>query len=126
MYNRRTKVDPLWNQLIVAGSNEGKAYLGYVDLYGSTFTEDICTTGYGAHIAAPLLRQHYRPDMSEADARALLEKAMTVLFYRHCNGFNRYVLAKVTNDGESSVSEPFELETKWQFELFARPKQWDR
>ena len=79
MYNRRTKVDPLWNSLLIAGftppsdapmvtlpttlapadatapekapspmpteskSHEGNLFLGYVDLYGTSFS--------GPHIA---------------------------------------------------------------------------
>ena len=61
MYGRRSKFDPLWNQLLVAGfDHSGKPYLGYVDLVGTTYTDTTLATGYGAHLARPLLRKEHR------------------------------------------------------------------
>merc|ERR1711998_174124 len=98
MYNRRTKVNPLYNQLVIGGYDAKKktGYLGAVDMYGSTFKENIVATGYGMYMALPLLRKSHSPDMEEKDARALLEKCMTVLFYRDCRTINKYNIAKVT------------------------------
>jgi 20S proteasome subunit beta 7 len=47
LYNRRSKVDPLWNQLITAGVYQGKSFLGMTDIYGSTYEADLLATGYG-------------------------------------------------------------------------------
>jgi hypothetical protein len=40
------------------------------------------------HLAVPLLRKHQRNDMSYADAKALLEDCVRVLFYRDCRALN--------------------------------------
>jgi len=34
MYHRRNKFDPLWNILVVAGYNDNKPFLGYIDIRG--------------------------------------------------------------------------------------------
>jgi 20S proteasome alpha/beta subunit len=40
------------------------SFLGFVDLYGSNYTDDHLATGYGAHLATPLLRKHWKPNMT--------------------------------------------------------------
>ena len=40
LYQRRTKMDPLWNSLVIAGFRKGEAYLGTSDLYGTMYTDD--------------------------------------------------------------------------------------
>lgn len=36
MYARRSKFDPLWNQLVVSGFRDGKSFLGVVDMHGES------------------------------------------------------------------------------------------
>lgn len=40
-------------------------------------------SGFGAHLARPLFREKHRDDMSEAEARALLEEGLRVSSPRH-------------------------------------------
>lgn len=121
LYNRRSNMNPLYNQLIVAGVEEGETTLGAVDLYGSSYTDDILATGYGTYLAVPLLRKKWRADMEEAEAKALLEECMTVLFYRDCRTINRYHLGKVTAAGVE-ISEPYTLKTEWEYKRFVNPQ----
>eukprot|EP01083_Nonionella_stella_P283369 964443_1 len=63
-YNRRSKIDPFYNQfaiggIIARGSDDYQTYLGYTDLFGTTFTDNYVCTGFGAHFAYPLLRKGY-------------------------------------------------------------------
>jgi 20S proteasome subunit beta 7 len=141
-YQRRNKMDPFWNTLAVAGFHEGKSFLGYLDMIGTAFTDDFVATGYGKHLAIPLLRKRWSADMDESEARTLLEDwcvqthaalscaalltgtlfcSMKVLFYRDCRTINRIQIAKVTAEG-SIVSEPYSLETKWDYQSFIDPK----
>jgi 20S proteasome subunit beta 7 len=121
LYNRRNKMNPLWNTLCIAGFEDGKASLGYVDMRGTTFSDDFLATGFGAHMALPLIRERWRADMDEATARTLLEDCMRVLWYRDCRALNKLHIAKVTAAGVA-VSEPFSTSAKWDYATFVQPK----
>jgi 20S proteasome subunit beta 7 len=111
MYQKRSKMNPYWNDIVVAGWDDQaeKPFLGTVDKLGTTLQENLVATGFGAYLAMPLLRDKWRADLSEGEARALLEDAMKVLFYRDCRASARIQLAKCTSDG-CIVSEPYELD----------------
>eukprot|EP01087_Luapelamoeba_hula_P024068 TRINITY_DN9042_c0_g1_i1.p1 TRINITY_DN9042_c0_g1~~TRINITY_DN9042_c0_g1_i1.p1 ORF type:complete len:274 (-),score=46.62 TRINITY_DN9042_c0_g1_i1:133-954(-) len=112
MYARRNKYDPLWNQLLLGGFRDGKSFLGYIDSVGTSFEDDTLASGYGAHIARPLLRKAFKPDMSEQEARRVIEDCMRVLFYRDARTINKIQVATATKDG-LTVSAPYELATQW-------------
>jgi len=120
LYARRNKMDPLWNDLIVAGIDpESRApFLGVVDKIGTAYEEDMVATGFGSYIAIPIMRDRYRPDLEEGEARALLEDCMRVLFYRDCRALNRMQIAKAEVDGTCLISEPYEIETSWDAPAF--------
>ena len=109
MYQKRSKMNPFWNDLVVAGFESDAPFLGVVDKLGTTLQENLVATGFGAYLAMPLLREKWRPDLNEGEARALLEDCMKVLFYRDCRASARIQLAKVTSDG-CIISEPYELD----------------
>jgi len=117
MYSRRSQINPLWNSLLVGGVKDGKRFLAYVDLLGTTYSASTLATGYGAHIALPLLRTAVegREDiLTEAQAQAIIENSMRVLFYRDARSLNKYQVATITKDGVN-ISESKYLETSWSF-----------
>jgi len=131
MYQRRNKMNPLWNDLIVAGFTtkknkegveEAAPFLGYVDKIGTTYEDTHIATGFGAYLALPIMREKYREDLEEGEARALLEDCMRVLFYRDCRASNRIQIAKVTRADGVMISDPYELETSWESASFVSPK----
>ena len=89
LYQRRNKFDPLWNSLVVGGFKDGAPFLGSVDLRGTAYEDDVIATGYGSHLALPIMRAKWTPDLDEGEARALLEDCLRVLFYRDCRALNR-------------------------------------
>jgi len=122
MYQRRNKMNPLWNDILVAGySEETGAFLGFVDKIGTAFEDNVLATGFGSYLCLPILREKWRPDMEEGEARALLEDCLRVLFYRDCRALNRVQIAKATAEG-TLVSEPYELETSWDSASFVQTK----
>lgn len=121
LYNRRNKFNPLWSKVVVAGHADGESFLGTVDDIATAYTGDFIATGFGAHLALPLMRERWRPDFTEGNARQLLEDCMRVLFYRDCRTINRFQLAKATAEG-TLVSPPYSLDTKWDFKSFIDPK----
>jgi len=120
-YNRRNKFDLLWNSFVVAGFTKGKILLGVVDKLGNAYEEKYIATGYGAHLALPLMREKHVDNMSEADARKLMEMCMKVLYYRDCRTINKIQRATVTKAG-IQVSEPYVLDTEWEFKTFVNAK----
>jgi 20S proteasome subunit beta 7 len=125
MYNRRNKMNPLWNDIVVAGfANDGSTrtpFLGFVDKIGTTYEDSVIATGFGSYLALPIMREKYRADLEEGEARALLEDCLRVLFYRDCRALNRIQIAKVTADG-LLISDPYELDTSWDSASFVTPK----
>ena len=119
MYQRRSKVDPLWNSYIVGGVDQktGAPFLGYVDLLGTTYESTTIATGFGLHLAQPLLRKAVEgkeDSLDEATAREILQSCMKVLFYRDARSINRYQIAKINKEG-IEISEPMSSETSWGF-----------
>ena len=145
MYNRRNKFNPYWNELVVAGTyrdddSDGNSdgtsttkvvrpFLGTIDKIGTTVRdENVVATGFGSYLALPLLREKWRPNMTEGEARALLEDALKILFFRDCRASARVQLAKAevpaitTTEGIDDetvqqqqqpiylVSDPYDLE----------------
>jgi len=82
------------------------------DLQGTSYQDSTIATGYGNHIARPLLRKYFKGDMSFEEAKALLETCMRVLFYRDARTINRIQIATITGKG-AEISEPYELSTDW-------------
>lgn len=119
MYQRRSKMDPLWNSIILAGFRNGKSYLGTTDLYGTMYEDTFIATGLGAHMALPLLRKAWREDIGEAEARTLLTDTMRVLFYRDARAGCNINIGKVDASG-CVVEAPVKLETYWEYPEFVR------
>lgn len=119
MYQRRNKFNPLWNNVVVGGVQNGRPFLGTIDNIGTAFEDNLIATGFGTHLALPILRKRWAPDMEEAEARALLEDCLRVCFYRDCRSSPRIQIAKATAEG-TAVSEPFQLDTEWSYASFVQ------
>jgi 20S proteasome subunit beta 7 len=66
--------------------------LAYVDLLGTTYSASTLATGFGAHIAQPILRNEVEGrenTLTEEEALQILEKCMRVLFYRDARSLNK-------------------------------------
>ncbi|WPH03643.1 proteasome core particle subunit beta 7 [Acrodontium crateriforme] len=105
MYKRRSDFNPLWNALLVCGlSEDGTPFLASVDLLGTTFSAPTLATGFGAHLAQPILRRVV-PDeaaskaLDKEAAVAAVKECMKVLFYRDARSMNEYSIAVVDKSG---------------------------
>jgi len=123
MYNRRNKMDPLWNSLVVAGVDKTSgSFVGSVGMLGTSYTDSHVATSFGNHLSRPLFREFQRDDMSLEEAVSLMQEALRVLFYRDKTSINKYVLAKVDSSGVA-ISKPFALDTKWDLKAFVNPSK---
>ncbi|KIJ92673.1 hypothetical protein K443DRAFT_685103 [Laccaria amethystina LaAM-08-1] len=117
LYARRTKMNPLWNSILVGGFKDGQRFLAYVDLLGTTYSASTLATGYGSYIAQPLLRKAVegREDViTEAEALEIIETSMRVLYYRDARSLNKFQVATITAEG-AKISESKSLDTTWSF-----------
>ncbi|XP_047460716.1 proteasome subunit beta type-4 [Mugil cephalus] len=118
MYNRRSKMNPLWNTVVIGGFYNGERFPGYVDKLG----------GYRSHMASsavkvfkrcgcflqPLMREvlEKKAEITKQEARDLVERCLKVLYYRDARSYNRHEIAIVTEDGVEIVG-PLSSETNW-------------
>ena len=77
---------------------DSSSFLGYVDLLGTTYSAPTLATGFGSHLAQPLLREGFEakagidgkgPLLTEDEAEKLLQTCMKVLFYRDARSLNK-------------------------------------
>ena len=121
-YKRRSEFNPLWNNVLVAGlDDDGKPFLSFADLLGTTYSAPTLATGFGAHLAQPLLRRLVPEDeervkeLTRDKAIEAIKECMKVLFYRDARSIDRYSIAVVTKDG-SELQEDEKLEgQRWAF-----------
>ena len=71
-------------------------------------------------MARPLFREKHTDDMSEAEARALMEDALRACVMRDKSMMNKFQIAKVTAGG-LEISEPFQVPMNWGYEKFKDP-----
>lgn len=127
LYNRRLKMDPLWNAVIVAGFNDDKSpFLRYVDLLGVAYGSSALATGFGTHLAVPLLRKlvPYDEDyekVTESEAREAMINCMRVLYYRDARASDKYSLVVFSyDDGKINLSFEKNLKVEDQSWKFAK------
>lgn len=121
MYQRRSKMNPLWNALIVAGIEDKKPFLRYVNLLGVTYSSPTLATGFGAHLAIPLLRRKIDRESdiektTQQEAEDTIVECMKVLYYRDARSSRKYTLAIIDNDQGVIIKKGQEVQNMiWGF-----------
>lgn len=121
LYKRRSDFNPLWNHVLVAGLDSADApFLASADLLGTTFSAPCLATGFGAHLAVPLLRkvaasEEAARELSEEEAVNAVKECLKVLYYRDARSTDRYSIA-VVKKGGVDIKEDEVLEGQsWKF-----------
>ncbi|KAL4776218.1 nucleophile aminohydrolase [Aspergillus nidulans var. acristatus] len=120
-YKRRSDFNPLWNHILVAGfDSEKKPFLSSADLLGTTFSAPHLATGFGAHLAIPILRRLFpeeRPieEISKEDAVSALKDCLKVLWYRDARSMDKYSLALITQEGIEMYEDQQVEAQNWAF-----------
>jgi len=121
LYKRRSDFNPLWNHILVAGlGHDGRPFLASADLLGTTFAAPTLATGFGAHLAQPILRravpdERAAAELGRAEAVETVRECMKVLFYRDARSLDKYSIAVVEKDGvELKENEKLE-DQSWAF-----------
>lgn len=120
-YKRRSNFNPLWNQILVAGlDGDDRPFLSSADLLGTTFSAPVLATGFGAHLAVPILRRLVEDDkdvdkIDREMAVNTVRECMKVLFYRDARSLDIYSLAVVTKDGVELMEDQRLEGQSWAF-----------
>ena len=121
MYKRRSDFNPLWNALLIGGLDENnKPFLAFADLLGTTYSSPSLATGFGAHLAQPILRrvvptEESSRDLSKEQAVEAIKECMKVLFYRDARSMPEYSIAVIDGSGvDLKQSEKLENQS-WAF-----------
>jgi 20S proteasome subunit beta 7 len=122
LYNQRSKMDPLWTTMIVAGvdmpeNGQQKMFLGFVDKLGTAYTDPIICSGYGSMMATPLIRKAVDDKggkLTEQEARKVMDEALKLMYYRDARAHGKYQIAIVPNNGEPArIEGPFTMTGTW-------------
>jgi len=118
LYNRRSKFDPLWNTIVVGGVQDGKPFLGGVDMIGTAWTEDVIATGIGKAFAVPAMTEDLEQvgghdNLTKDQAVELVKKAVRVCYLRDCRATLRYHIA-VIDGQDAKVEGPFTIDSNWE------------
>lgn len=120
-YSRRSKMNPLWNAVIVGGIDNDEPFLKYVDLLGVSYASPTIATGFGAHLAIPLLRKVVSKEedivnVDEELAKATIRDAMKVLYYRDARSLDKYSLITISKtNGVVFEKNQHSKDQSWKF-----------
>jgi len=117
LYNRRSKFDPLWNVIIVAGMQDNEPYLGFCNLQGTAFTDNVMATGMGVDLCLPVMRNAMEKKgglLSYAEAKATLLQCVRLAYLRDCRSWPKYHLANIDVNG-STIEGPLMIDSDWEF-----------
>jgi len=117
LYNRRSKFDPLWNVILVAGMQDGEPYLGFVDLQGTAFTDDLMATGMGTDLCLPVMRnavEKKNAALTYEEAVKTLQQCIRLSYLRDCRAWPKYQLASVSAAG-CKVEGPLMIDSDWTY-----------
>lgn len=116
LYHRRSRFNPLWNTVTVAGYENGQGFLASVDKIGIAFEAPSVASGFGAYIAQPLMRkalEDHNDVLTLEQAKKVINDCLRVLYYRDARSFNRHEIAIITKDGVVK-EKPSASDTNWE------------
>lgn len=119
LYNRRSNFDPLWNTIVVGGMQDGKPFLGCVDMIGTAWEEDIIATGIGSAFAIPAMTSDLEKyggveNLTKEQAVELVKKTIRVCYLRDCRATLRYHIAAIDSQ-DATVQGPITIENnEWE------------
>lgn len=66
-------MNPWWIDLVIGGWQDGEPFLGHVDVRGRAYEDKVIATGYGKHLAIPLLREYAETPNATIDYATALD-----------------------------------------------------
>jgi 20S proteasome subunit beta 7 len=118
-YNRRSKFDPLWNQVVVAGFDPAtnEPFLGCVTSLGYSWQDSVVASGMGDYLAKPYMRTKQDANNNKPftfqQAQQLVKQSMDILYARDKMQWGKYQVVNVDQSGFSKT-EPQRSEIDWK------------
>ena len=116
------KMDPLWTSTIVGGVNShtGESFLGSVDLYGTKMESNFLLTGLALHYCQVLMQNAWHENLTEEEARKVIEDGMRVLFYTDKKASDEIQICKITQAGGVEVGDKYRINSSWKLEFYEK------
>ncbi|KAL0229803.1 hypothetical protein PCE1_003367 [Barthelona sp. PCE] len=115
-YNASRRVEPLYNDVIIAGiTHDAVPYIGSADLQGTSFSSDrYITSGFSLYICQPILEEKWEENMTQDQAFELMCELFHVLYARHALQGKEFQVTCVSEDGVET-SEKISAELNWDW-----------
>lgn len=107
LYHRRSRFDPVWNTLVVAGTqledDVKTPFIGLVNQRGVAYPTRHVATGFGAMLLNQLIETEWRKKtdkLTKDEAVAVMKKALELSIYHDCtasNDFEVYIFNDLTS-----------------------------
>ena len=110
-YRKRMRADPVEVSAVVAGINKktNEVFLGCSDHQGLKLEKDYFLTGLAKHYCDVLFTNHWKADMTEAEARQLVEMCATIMFIRDKKALDQMQFSTITHANGVKIGEPEKL-----------------
>jgi len=116
-YQMRMKMNYLYGSLIVAGLNNKENYqtdisedkkddyfLGYTDLRGLKYEDEILCTGFSSYFAIPILRERQpHLNMSVAEGKELIKELFAIVAGRECAASQNIIITSIKRNQQSGA-----------------------
>ncbi|VDK75160.1 unnamed protein product [Litomosoides sigmodontis] len=106
LYYRRTRMNPLWNTLVVAGmqrqNDELEPFIGVITSRGVAYRTKSVATGLGAMLLNQVIETEHRKNdgkLSKEQAIDILRKSLELSIYHDCVADNEFEISTVDKDG---------------------------
>ena len=105
------KGDAVYVSAVLAGidRNTKEVFLGCSDPHGMKLQKDYFLTGLANHYCGVLFTNHWKPDMSEAEARELIETCIKIMFIRDKKAFDKIQISTITHANGVQMGEPYKV-----------------
>uniref|UniRef100_A0A0N5AW27 Proteasome subunit beta n=1 Tax=Syphacia muris TaxID=451379 RepID=A0A0N5AW27_9BILA len=121
LYFRRSRLNPVWNTLIVAGmqmeNGEKKPFIGVITPRGVAYRTNSVATGIGAMLLNQVIETEVGNlktvnDLTKNEAVSILKKAFELTIYHDCVADNEFEITTVDKDGVT-LGKPETLTGNW-------------
>ncbi|KAK6106076.1 Proteasome subunit family protein [Brugia pahangi] len=106
LYYRRTRMNPLWNTLVVAGlqtqNDQLEPFIGVITSRGVAYRPKSVATGMGAMLLNQVIETEQRKNdgkLSKEQAIDILRKSLELSIYHDCVADNEFEISTVDKDG---------------------------